>query len=108
MAPSASSEGAAADQERAAGGAPQEPPVTPARITLLLFAAAREAAGTGREEISASTVGEALDEARIRYGDAFTQVLERSRIWLNGDPVDRHRPLREGDELAVLPPVSGG
>jgi molybdopterin synthase sulfur carrier subunit len=82
--------------------------VTPVRITLLLFAAAREAAGTGREEVSASTVGEALDEARSRHGEGFSQVLQRSRIWVNGDPVDRHRSLREGDELAVLPPVSGG
>jgi molybdopterin converting factor small subunit len=37
-------------------------------------------------------------------------VLERARVWLNGDepPDGDATVLRDGDEVAVLPPVSGG
>lgn len=75
---------------------------------LRLFAAAREAAGTARDEIDGATVGEVLDAARARYGDGFASVLERSRIWVNGDAADASTPLVATDEVAVLPPVSGG
>jgi molybdopterin synthase sulfur carrier subunit len=98
----------------AANGAP-DPPVrgestdgAPARVVLLLFAEARLAAGTGREDVSARSVGDLLDSARARHGDRFTAVLERARVWVNGDPVPLGYVLRDGDEVAVLPPVSGG
>lgn len=75
---------------------------------LRLFAAAREAAGEARLEIGGGTVGEVLDEARRRYGESFTAVLERSRVWVNGQPAEDSAALREQDVVAVLPPVSGG
>jgi molybdopterin synthase sulfur carrier subunit len=77
-------------------------------VTLRLFAAAREAAGTPRQVLTAATVADALDQARSRFGPSFAQVLEGSRVWVNGEPADGSRPLAEGDEVAVLPPVSGG
>jgi molybdopterin synthase sulfur carrier subunit len=76
--------------------------------TLRLFAAAREAAGTGRDAIDAGTVGEVLDEARRRYGAGFAAVLDRSRVWRNGEPAAAGEPVGRDDEVAVLPPVSGG
>jgi molybdopterin synthase sulfur carrier subunit len=78
------------------------------RVTLLMFARAREAAGTGRLELVAATVGEALAAARSRFGPEFAAVLESSRVWVNGEPADLGERLSDGDELAVLPPVSGG
>jgi MoaD family protein len=75
---------------------------------LRLFAAAREAAGTDRDHIEAATVGEVLDRARARYGDPFAALLPRCRIWLNGEPVDEGAAVTDADEVAVLPPVSGG
>lgn len=75
---------------------------------LRLFAAAREAAGTGRDTVEATTVAEALDVARARYGDRFAEVLDRSRVWLNGELADPSTPVTDADEVAVLPPVSGG
>jgi len=75
---------------------------------LRLFASAREAAGVSVDRIDAQTVGDVLDEARRRYGEDFGAVLAHSRVWLNGQPTDRHTVLREGDVVAVLPPVSGG
>jgi MoaD family protein len=77
-------------------------------VVLRLFAAAREAAGTGRAEMSGATVSEVLDEARARFGDDFTKVLAASRVWLNGQPADEDSPVSATDEVAVLPPVSGG
>ena len=76
--------------------------------TIRLFAAAREAAGTGRDVIPGHTVAEVLEQARARYGDGFTSVLATARIWCNGDPAEPDQPVTDADEVAVLPPVSGG
>ena len=80
------------------------------RVRLRFFAAARDAAGCTTTELDAATVEDALSQARAAYGDDFSAVLERARVWVNGDePVDGERsPLRDGDEVAVIPPVSGG
>ena len=75
---------------------------------LRMFAGAREAAGTARDVFDASTVGELLDQADAKYGSGFSAVRETSRIWLNGDATDRNAAISERDEVAVLPPVSGG
>ena len=75
---------------------------------LRLFASAREAAGTGRDEIAGATVGAVLDAAVARYGSSFADVLPSCQIWRNGEPVDRQATVTAADEVAVLPPVSGG
>lgn len=79
-------------------------------IRLRLFARAREAAGTATAELDAATLGELLDHARSDYGAEFTAVLASSRVWINGEePADGDSTaLADGDEVAVLPPVSGG
>jgi molybdopterin converting factor small subunit len=82
---------------------------------LLLFARAREAAGIATvdivsSELERSTLAALLDHARSTYGSDFTAVLASSRVWVNGDePEDGDATvLQDGDEVAVLPPVSGG
>ena len=83
-------------------------------VRLRLFAQAREAAGRAGDtfvETSGETVlGDLLDAARARYGPEFTAVLARARVWVNGDdPIAGDATvLHENDEVAVLPPVSGG
>lgn len=81
-----------------------------ARVTLLLFAAAREAAGTNRDTVDGATVGEVLENARTRYGETFAAVLAGSRVWLDGEePTSGDAtPVADDAEVAVLPPVSGG
>jgi molybdopterin converting factor small subunit len=75
---------------------------------LRLFAAAREAAGTGRDVVPGATVDEVIAEATRRYGDDFARLLPACRVWVNGDNADGTTALGEHDEVAVLPPVSGG
>jgi MoaD family protein len=82
-------------------------------VTLRLFAAAREAAGRGHDEYDAArapTVGALLDAAVCAYGSRFAEVLDSSRVWVNGDEpaAGPQTALADGDEVAVLPPVSGG
>ncbi|MDT3439913.1 MULTISPECIES: MoaD/ThiS family protein [unclassified Pseudofrankia] len=79
--------------------------------TVLLFASAREAAGQAAHVIPGSTLGEVLDEARLRFGADFARVLATSRVWINGEILHgdvRRTPCRADDEIAVLPPISGG
>ncbi|MGH9188325.1 MAG: MoaD/ThiS family protein [Acidimicrobiales bacterium] len=75
---------------------------------LRLFASAREAAGTRRDTMPGSTVAEVLEAARARYGSGFAALLDTCRVWVNGEPASPDQPVGEGDEVAVLPPVSGG
>lgn len=75
---------------------------------LRLFASARDAAGTATDTVPGATVAAVLDEARSRFGADFGAVLDRSNVWRNGEPVDLDAPVTDTDEVAVLPPVSGG
>ena len=75
---------------------------------LVLFAGAREAAGTGRDEIAGDTVADILDQATRRYGPVFAEVLTHCRVWVNGEPALPTSGVAATDEVAVLPPVSGG
>jgi len=76
--------------------------------TLRLFAQAREAARTSVDDVPGVTVAEVLDAAEGRYGAAFSDVLSTCRVWVNGEPADRATAVADADEVAVLPPVSGG
>lgn len=75
---------------------------------LRLFASAREAAGTSRETIDASTVEEVLSIAVQKFGPNFATVLESCKVWVNGENAGPEFPVNAHDEVAVLPPVSGG
>jgi sulfur-carrier protein len=75
---------------------------------LRLFAQAREAAGRARETVDGATVDEVLAAARERYGEEFAALLPTCRIWVNGEPAQGNDPVAADDEVAVLPPVSGG
>lgn len=77
-------------------------------VKLRLFASARDAAGVGRAELTGDTVGEIIGAAGERFGDRFAEVAAASTIWVNGEPAEDHQRVETGDEVAVLPPVSGG
>ena len=77
----------------------------------MFFAGAREAAGTSRVVLTIAedtTVGRMVDELCSRYGAAFVALLPTCAVWVNGSPAPRDTILAPGDEVAFLPPVSGG
>lgn len=80
-------------------------------VTVRLFAILRERAGQDSIQVEldeGATVAEALQSlsARPELGD----LLERMpiRMAVNRDYADPDTPLSSGDELALVPPVSGG
>jgi molybdopterin synthase sulfur carrier subunit len=75
---------------------------------ILLLGPAREAAGMRSDVIDGQTVAAVLEEAVARYGTTFKEVLNVSQIWVNGEPAGSSTPVAPYDEIAVLPPISGG
>jgi molybdopterin synthase catalytic subunit/molybdopterin converting factor small subunit len=75
------------------------------RVTVRLFAALRERAGTSQREIDldgGALIGDvwaALGLGEEPPGMAYAR---------NREYADRSQPLADGDEVAVIPPVSGG
>ncbi len=79
------------------------------KIHILFFAALCDAAGV-REvdlEISGSTVGDALEEIRVRF-PGVVPLLDRVQAAVNEEYAKPDTLLCEGDRVALIPPVSGG
>ena len=80
-------------------------------IGVRLFAALREVAGTSRVEVedsAAADVGALLDHLTGRFGPEFQRIMEVGTAVVDGETAARDRRLHPGDEVALLPPVSGG
>jgi molybdopterin synthase sulfur carrier subunit len=75
---------------------------------LRLFARFREIAGTDELTVEEGTVGAILDRAADTYGPAFSNSLRTAGVWVNGSPADREAVVGADDEMAIIPPVSGG
>ncbi len=76
--------------------------------TVLFFGPARDAAGARSAIVEGTCVGEVVAATVTRFGEQFAQLLPTCRVWLNGDPATPDAPVGIEDEIAVLPPVSGG
>jgi molybdopterin synthase sulfur carrier subunit len=46
--------------------------------------------------------------AEEKFGEEFARVVAVSKVWLNGDEVEPDAQVDDDDEVAVIPPVSGG
>jgi len=77
-------------------------------VRVRLFAALREIAGASHVEATGRTVGDVVDDLSSRYGERFAQIAEVGSFVVNGERASREVPVAEGDEVALLPPVSGG
>lgn len=73
-----------------------------------LFAAAREAAGTATDTLAGDTISDVLQAAVAKYGTHFGDVLTSCKVWLNGEEASTTTHVTDDDEVAILPPVSGG
>ncbi|MCU1491475.1 MAG: MoaD/ThiS family protein [Acidimicrobiaceae bacterium] len=77
--------------------------------TVRLFGPARVAFGASSCEVAAVRLAEVVEELTLLGGPELAAVLARSQLWLNGLPAEGGAtPIAEGDEVAVVPPVSGG
>jgi len=78
-------------------------------IQVLYFAGARDAAGAARETLAAApaTVGD-LRRSLAAAHPALARILERCRIAVDQEFAEDAAALRDGAEVAVVPPVSGG
>jgi molybdopterin synthase catalytic subunit/molybdopterin converting factor small subunit len=71
-------------------------------VTVRLFAGLRERAGWSRREVEAATVADVWPA--LGLGDEPPGLLYA----VNREYAERERPLAAGDEVALIPPVSGG
>ena len=76
--------------------------------TVKFFAGAREAAGASSIVVEANSVEEAINAVIALRGDALARMISISKIWLNGEPAELGMLVLPEDEIAILPPVSGG
>lgn len=78
------------------------------RVRVLFFASLRDAAGRNEEtlDIAVMSLAQLYDEARARYGFVFQR--ERLRVARNGEFAHWDDIVGDGDEIAFIPPVSGG
>lgn len=79
-----------------------------ARVRVVLFAALRELAGASRLEEDAPDLGALLDALSARLGPEFDRILAIGSVLVDGERANRGRTLEDGQEVALLPPVSGG
>ena len=93
------------------------------RVTLKFFTSLREITGKKEEEIELPrtvTVEEALKHISKKHGHQFRNYVydEKGRVWshllflVNGRSITTLQgfktKLRDGDKVAILPPVGGG
>ena len=80
------------------------------RVRIKLFAVVKERAGVGETALElpdGATVAAASQALKQKF-PAIENFLARSAFAVNREYVDPATVLRDGDELAVIPPVSGG
>lgn len=77
-------------------------------VRVRLFAALRELAATSSTEAEGRTAGEVADALGRVHGERFARIAAVSSLVVNGERAGRDTPVGDGDEVAILPPVSGG
>ena len=80
------------------------------RITVKLFAILRDRAGVAEftlELPGGSATSVALESIATRY-PTIRDLLPRAALAINREYVSRNAALHDDDELALIPPVSGG
>lgn len=83
-------------------------------VTILYFARLREALGTASEEFALPQGVTDLAGVRdiiVRRGEPWSQALGASRpvrAAVNQDMAADDTPVKDGDEIAFFPPVTGG
>ena len=80
------------------------------RITIAYFARARECAGTGEEHlefIQPVSVRQLFSRV-IAIHPTLAEIQQVLSLLVNGKWVPQETELKDGDRVALLPPVGGG
>jgi molybdopterin converting factor subunit 1 len=79
-------------------------------VRMLYFGQARDASGKNEEAFSVApgtTVASLLERASGRH-EKLAKLKPTLKLALNEEMADGDEQLKEGDVVAVLPPVAGG
>ena len=79
-----------------------------ATVDVRLFASLRDLAGEPVVRVDADSVGAVVAELSARFGDRFADIARTGTVVVDGEPASPDQPLVGGEEVAVLPPFSGG
>jgi len=80
------------------------------RVTVLLFARCRDIVGTGETSLElaeGATAIEAFEALAAKY-PRLAGMRSSLRLAVNEEYADNSQALKDGDTVALLPPVSGG
>ena len=77
-------------------------------LTVHLFAAAAERVGAARVELPRPATVAALRRQLTDTWPLLADLLPRCAVAVNHEYATDDTPLSPGDEVAVIPPVSGG
>jgi len=80
------------------------------RISVKLFAILRERSGSKELtiELPDGATAELAVEQLVEKLPAIRDLVGRAAVAINQNYSDRSTVLKDGDELALIPPVSGG
>ncbi len=79
-------------------------------IKVLFFASLREQVGRAELLIHATSIGDVMAALRAMLSASAIESLEQEnvRIAVNQQLIDGEISLKQGDEVAFLPPITGG
>ena len=80
------------------------------RVTVRLFARLRDLAGSGEltREVGAPATAETVWRSLVTEFPALGDYERTMSVAVNADYSQMQEEIRDGDEVAFLPPVSGG
>ncbi|MDQ2702855.1 MAG: MoaD/ThiS family protein [Pseudomonadota bacterium] len=78
------------------------------KLRVLYFASLRDAAGVPEEDVHTDAVDAAALYTELQARHGFGMPRERLRVAIDGAFGQWSDALREGSEVAFIPPVSGG
>jgi len=83
-------------------------------LKIVYFASLKDRIGRSEESIdlpmSVSSVDSLIEHLSSLHGDEWSSIINGSTVLVavNHEMSDRSAPVREGDEVAFFPPVTGG
>ena len=77
-------------------------------VRVLYFASLRDAAGVDQETVAGDVGDLRALYANLQQRHGFALPVERVRVAVDGAFARWEDPVRDGSEVAFIPPVSGG